>query len=286
MRTLPIRPEPHPGETLASYLNRAAAQLRVSPQALLVRTGLFDDSDSRRPRYVAGWTTALTSQHLQRVSQVLRLSPSTVSGMLLSRYHGIAIDTSELRLGEEATPERRWLPYWVYSNGSPVCPQCLGESGGAWRLAWKLRWSFACTMHGRLLVDTCPSCERRPSLERGTRSTHTFAAPSILLAPAACRLPKRPLEGAAKRGRELCGHPLEAVSATSLTSWPGLLDAQRRIDQALGGTSVRVFGREVPPLTYFHNLRSLCTMLLVVGFPEDVRLSTPTFCSPRSMAPI
>ena len=273
-RTLPVRPDPHPDETLASYFIRAAAHLGVPPQTLLIRTGLLGGSDHGNISYVPGWTIALGTRELRRVSDVTRLPEAAVSGMLLSRYDGVALDLFDLRSDYARTWEHAWAAHWIYFTGSHVCPRCLEESGGAWRLAWKLPWSFACVKHGCLLADTCPSCRRRLSLE--TNRAHALAAPSLRSDPTSCRLPKHPVGVRAKRDNKLCGYPLGDLKVEALASWPSLVETQRHINEALKGLPQRVLQQEVPPLEYFGNLRSLCTMLLVAGSPEATATLPPT----------
>ena len=47
-------------------------------------------------------------------------------------------------------------------DGSRYCPQCLAARNGRWMLSWRLPWSFACTVHGTVLLDDCPACGRAP----------------------------------------------------------------------------------------------------------------------------
>lgn len=47
---------------------------------------------------------------------------------------------------------------WGRVYGSRFCPDCLAASGGAWKLRWRLVWTFACLQHRCLLVDRCPRC--------------------------------------------------------------------------------------------------------------------------------
>ncbi len=47
---------------------------------------------------------------------------------------------------------------WGWQTSSRFCPRCLAESGGRWRLDWRLNWLVACREHRTLLTDTCPVC--------------------------------------------------------------------------------------------------------------------------------
>lgn len=270
-RTLPVRPDSSPGESLLGYVNRAAALLGVSPLALMGRIGLRDES--AKQRYLPGWGISLPVEALERFCTVTRLSKEQVSSMLLSSYDGIAVDLSGPNFAERGTWEYAWQRQWVYFVGTHACPSCLAQSGGVWRLAWKLPWSFACNVHGALLADTCPSCDRRIALE--TLTAHKPAAPSHLLEPTVCRQPAKAHEGLKGHFKEMCEYPLERIEVQSLTSWPSLIKLQYRIDQALAGTTQYSLGREVSPLEYFFDLRSICAMLLDVGLTEDLQEKLP-----------
>lgn len=266
-RTLPIRIEPRPGESIASYINGCSSQLNVPPLQLLVRTGLR--TGGRGYRWLPGWGVTLSKYAMDRFSYVTRLPRDLVSDMLLSYYDGVAIDLSGLPPGKSPNWGHVAQRQWAYFTGSHVCPSCLDETGGAYQLKWKLPWSFACAKHSCLLVDTCPSCQERISLEE--RSCHTFSAASVLLDPAACR---RLLAGgtgpARKSGRVRCGYPLQTAKAQFLLRWPKVLEAQRRVDEALKGKPQSVLGKPMPSPHYFADLRSLCAMLLYMGVPEEL----------------
>ncbi|GAB3107060.1 hypothetical protein GCM10027160_03240 [Streptomyces calidiresistens] len=43
------------------------------------------------------------------------------------------------------------------AGGSRHCPACLEQTGGRWKLSWRLGWSFACLEHGCLPADARPA---------------------------------------------------------------------------------------------------------------------------------
>ena len=103
---------------------------------------------------------------LRTFARATRLDVAQVKEMLLERYHGRAVDLSGLEPTDAASFRKIALHEWAYFSGSHLCPRCVGEDRGAWQLAWKLPWSFACVRHRILLVDTCPRCGRRTGLSR------------------------------------------------------------------------------------------------------------------------
>ena len=188
--------------------------------------------------------------------------------MLVSQYNGTAIDLSALR--SQAPPSFRSvaLGQWVYFSKSHCCPRCLEESGGVWKLCWKLPWSFACVRHGGLLLDKCPSCGGRTGLETyGERITPAYRA--LVLDPATCRNPQPGGQTESRRSPVPCGHLLANVEVPALDLWPSLLKTQSRLDQVLDGYSETVCGETVSPYEYLRCLRSLCAMLLSFGAMKD-----------------
>lgn len=188
--------------------------------------------------------------------------------MLLSSYDGVALDLCRVLDKQEASWEHSWHDHWLRIVEAAFCPYCLGETGGAWMLSWKLACSFACTAHGCLLVDLCPSC-RGPASLTG-RESHSFVSPSRRLPPTACRRSVIRKPGPKKRPASPCAFPLETADAVPLAAWPTLLRTQELLDQAISGEHQRVLDREVSSLEYLRDLRSLCRMILAVGLPEDI----------------
>jgi AraC-like DNA-binding protein len=158
-RTLPIRVQPIPGEALDSWFTALAHRLHTSLGDLLPVLGL-----PRRPRtpgshlheIPAHWTVLLRPVETASIATATGTEPHFIEAMTLSRYDGTAllIDSTTRRVNRKRL--------WGRSTGSRFCPDCLAASGGRWQLSWRLGWSFACTVHRRLLADVCPRCERIP----------------------------------------------------------------------------------------------------------------------------
>ena len=134
-RTLPLRVPPVPGEALDSWLEALARRHQVTVGTLVTALGWH------MPGSPGGLVAGIPAQVLRRLEHQAGLPAGRLDGAVLDRY---------LPLG----PVRR--------RGSRYCPSCLAERDGRWLLAWRLGWTFACTTHGVLLCDTCPSCGQAP----------------------------------------------------------------------------------------------------------------------------
>ena len=134
-RTLPLRVPPVPGEAIDSWLEALARRHQVTVGTLTAALGW------PLPASPGGLVTGIPAQVLRRLEHQAGLAAGRLDDAVLDRY---------LPLG----PVRR--------RGSRYCPSCLAERDGRWLLSWRLGWTFACTAHGVLLCDTCPSCGQAP----------------------------------------------------------------------------------------------------------------------------
>ena len=148
LRTFPLRTAPRPGESLDSWLEAAAVRLHVTMAELYEAMG-FASPHSELWRHIV---LRPTDTELAAISATTGLTPGQVRAMTLSRYAGIAvgIDSDTGRFAP-TTP-------WGRVHGSRFCPHCLRATGGAWKLQWRLIWTFACLEHCCLLADFCPDC--------------------------------------------------------------------------------------------------------------------------------
>ena len=134
-RTLPLRVPPVPGEALDSWLEALARRHQVTVGTLVTALGWH------MPGSPGGLVAGIPAQVLRRLEHQAGLSAGRLDDAVLDRYLPLA------------AARRR---------GSRYCPSCLAERDGRWLLAWRLGWTFACTVHGVLLCDTCPSCGQAP----------------------------------------------------------------------------------------------------------------------------
>jgi hypothetical protein len=145
---MPVRLTPAPGEAIDSWLEATAIAMDLSLGAVVRWSDLPTVS---KPQ----WISWMPRRQLSAIAMATGRSAQDISNMTLAAY-----DTRALRLDAASH-----LPDGTFPFGplfwSRFCPDCLAESGGRWRLAWRLGWSFACTTHHRLLADRCPSCHER-----------------------------------------------------------------------------------------------------------------------------
>jgi hypothetical protein len=146
-RTLPLRVTPAAGEALDSWLEALAVRFDV-PLGDICRQFGIPYQGSHRPR----WLLWVSADERRWIADATGIDPDRVGHCTLSTYDhkAVEIDYTKAVLNP-AFPFTRHV-------GSRYCPLCLAESGGRWRLCWRLGWAFACLRHNCLLVDDCPRC--------------------------------------------------------------------------------------------------------------------------------
>jgi len=152
VRSLPIRLAPIAGEALDSWLEALAHRNATAFGDLLAAVGL----NPYHGMATNGWIVALAPEQESTISAATDVSPGVLTTMTLAHYAGRAVN-----IHPETPTLKRAFP-WGNANGSRYCTACLMDTGGRWQLSWRLGWSFACTEHHRLLVDTCPRCGAVP----------------------------------------------------------------------------------------------------------------------------
>jgi hypothetical protein len=148
VRTLPLRVTPAAGEAIDSWLERIAHRSNVTWQELRITQGRVIPAKT----YADRWTGRLTAQQCTTLSMVTGVDPDALRSMTLESYSAIAA-------GFEPYTGREAAVYpWRHCHASRFCPFCLMETGGAWRLVWRMVWFFACPRHHCLLAHRCPEC--------------------------------------------------------------------------------------------------------------------------------
>ncbi|WP_082931718.1 TniQ family protein [Mycolicibacterium setense] len=209
-RTLPFRVAPSPGEALDSWLEALAHRYKVPFGDVLHQCGI----SASRP---GAWMRQLDRDTVARIAYVAGISLDDVDAMALPRADGSPPAAANSSLA-------RILPSgpWDWRANSRYCPRCLDDTGGRWKLAWRINWTFACLAHHCLLVDVCPECGcgQRRSVHPLTRVPH----------PGQCRGVRRRDTAGALR---FCGARLGSTQSIDLSGSPILLEAQRQVTDIL-----------------------------------------------------
>lgn len=272
VRRLPLSVKPVVGESFVSYLDRLSSDLDVPLSSVLRAVGMLRGCKV----FPADYGVSLRSDQLQDFAYAAGLCPTEIAMALLNRFEGSAFTSRSDGVGR-----RRAVKYsWAYFNGSHFCPACLSERPGAWRLDWKLPWSFACTRHGMLLLDICPMCGGRPGAGPAGR-LNTPAPPSRVPQPGICSNARAATHAgvvAQRRPGELCKQVFASLVGEPLDHGGRLLEVQRQLDYVLVGHHVQIAGRTQTVREYFEDLRQLCLLILWGGEPEDLG-ELPSFAS-------
>ncbi|GBF03879.1 hypothetical protein DAERI_010051 [Deinococcus aerius] len=272
-RVLNFRVPVIPGETLGSYLIRLSTglPLKLPLVTLMAHTGLIDEDHVKSIGHAFG--VVLEEDRLREFARLTRLDEETVRGMLLSVYHGVAVDLSGVDPGDANSVRLAAKDGWAFFTTTRVCPCCVGENR-ALLVRWKLVLTFACTKHAVLLADLCPRCGKPFGGIRHEWGGAPLYA-SLIPQPGVCY--NAPPPGAVGEGRSArpCGQDLARVQTIDLRPYPRVLNTQRRIDQALSGPTTRYLGEDRPTLMYAENLRALCASILYGAFAEDLGPGLP-----------
>ncbi|MDT0421126.1 TniQ family protein [Streptomyces evansiae] len=117
-------------------------------------------------------------------------------------------------------------PRWRRHKGSRYCPTCLTETGGRWQLSWRNPWTFACTRHAQLLVETCEGCGQRPH----PAGRH----PAGVTNPSRCTM-ARDLARGSKGARLPCHTDLTTPVAQPIPADGQIIRAQHYVDMIVRG---------------------------------------------------
>lgn len=266
IRPLPTRQAPVPGEAFASFVHRLAAHYDVSLLTMLEHVGLVTLGGTVT---IPNFGVYLDDRSVDSFCRATRLSQEVIRSTLLSHYNGLAIDLSQFNPNDRRSLRAIAMTQWAYFWGSHFCPACLADDEGAWRLVWKLPWSFACVRHNSLLVDTCPSCGLRAG---NGRSDHSLTPVFMSQVPlAGCCGHARPQVPVAKgRAAVRCDFRLFNARSVDLSGAPRVLNSQQRINTMLACAGATDAGRKAEIRTYFAELRSLAALTLFCGKVDDL----------------
>ena len=240
-------------EAFASHVDRLSHRLDLPRHAIYRATGI---EDTRAPTGLPGYGAFLSAERLHAYAYATNLEPESVRSSLLLRFEGIIPEIDRWSRTGTLALKASYAQTWLYVWGSNLCPRCLNDSGGAWKITWKLPWVFACLEHKLLLFGTCPGCRQR--LGRPSSSGHPrVPLRQVVAQPGTCT--NIVLQG--NRVHE-CGHQLTSAAAADLEGDATILGTQRLVFAALNGHSLELAGRAVTSRTFFSELRVLTQLLL------------------------
>lgn len=251
---------PVPGEAFGSYVDRLAAWHKVNRVVMLYWLGLLEDEKYHR---IPGFGIFLNRVSLERFSVASQLPRPVVAKMLLSVYDGISIDLSAVIFENSDSLRICTFLEWAYFSGSHACPHCLREEYGAWKLAWKLPWTFACLKHRCYLVSHCPACQTR--LSKGQIGQISPLWVKHVPNPGHC-INQRSGD---RKGRTAMPCNYDLTTIPTITASSEALNLQRTLNKYLEGGAITILGNAVSPLDYFHNLRAMCALILRCADPKD-----------------
>lgn len=284
MTSPPILPrslEPLADESLFGFLLRLGHRLEQPPHFLAKAAGLTIGSGAAS-RIPTGLALRLGPEQVDRFARASQLDHDEVINLTMvslgSRYPpadyivGPGRHGPQLRQAQGLPSLRRWMS----THPARFCPECLaGHSaietthGGSWRKLWHLPVAFACPLHRRLLVATCPACGGRPAASSGL-----IASSVEILHPVQCRSPIPSTEPHPRHAPRVCGQRLDLPQPTQQASaiTPILLPLQARLLALLdeqGPATTTSVGKQVPISHYMMDLR-LVSVLVRASWPIAV----------------
>lgn len=251
---------PVPGEAFGSYVDRLASNHKVIRSVMYRWLGLRENGKYHR---IHGFGILLDQVSLERFSIASQLPRPVIAKMLLSAYDGISIDLSASSY-DNPDSVRMWaFSEWAYFCGSHACPHCLGEDHGAWKLAWKLPWTFTCIKHQCYLIAHCPACRTR--LSQGTLGSISPRWGTYVPKPGHCINQRRTNIG----GSLVIPCDYDLVRIPTIAASLETIRFQRTLDGYLDGASTTILGNVVSSLNYFRELRAMCALVLRCTEPSD-----------------
>lgn len=257
VRTLPIRIDPVDGEAIDSWVEAIAHRTHTAFGDLLTAVGL----SPYNAMGTSAWIVCLNADEAAAISTATGITHDVLETMTLQHYSGRAV-----RIKPDSRMLSRAFP-WGRGRGSRFCPTCLEETGGRWQLAWRLGWTFACTIHNCLLADACPHCG---AVQR--RRTHIG---DIIPQPGRC---SHPAPDAIGRTPPRCGADLTTASAASFDADHPVIHAQRIVNTVLDRETVTFGAYQTVPqprLNVLADIRAVAGRALAYATPQDLEAVIP-----------
>ena len=176
----------HRDEWLHSAISRWAWQtFGVSRSALFDAFGLSKTPQSA----IAALGTRLLPEIASNISYATGITEQRLRGATMESLDEKFLLLMDRGDGQRSAAVSRLGP-WSWQAGTRYCPDCLRQQPGVFRVHWRSPWVFICTVHRRVLLDACPSCQGEIVEMRG-RNTDAFD-------PSTCRASTAP-KGATRR---------------------------------------------------------------------------------------
>lgn len=237
---LPVSVELGAGESIESWLERLADANGLTTAALLNQVHGADDVSTR----FLGLAPAPAT-----VARIARLVGSTVAEVrsaTVAAFEDTGVDLRGLDAEERHSFRGVAARGWPPRHGTQVCPECLREDG-RWQVRWKLPIVSVCAGHETFLVERCPGCNR-PFRD------HRHSALRPVGASVTCGNPLG--SGPARQCTQ------DVVDLVVASAGRECVAMQRRVDGALDGRPMRVWGLPTPGAEYLTDLRHLAVLLL------------------------
>ncbi|WP_199527595.1 TniQ family protein [Pseudoalteromonas sp. bablab_jr004] len=151
--TLPVHPQPIPGELFSSWVYRAA---RANGQNVTSFCHLL--LPELKKRYY-DLDSAVNKEALLKLCQLLRTPYQRAWETTLDSYAGLLYASVTPKANRKACVLHTGIAENIFKRFSlQYCPLCLGEKVSYYRKVWRVSFITVCTKHGCKLHDRCPKC--------------------------------------------------------------------------------------------------------------------------------
>ncbi len=237
------------GESIDSWLERVADANGLTTATLL---NLVHGAGEVSTRFLS---LAPAERTVSRIACLTGSTLAEVRSATVAAFEDAGVDLCGLDAEDRDSFREVAARGWPPRHGTQLCPRCLQEDG-RWQVRWRLPIVAVCARHEMFLVETCPGCGRpfrdhRHSVLRPVGASGTCGNPSGA--------------GPARQ----CTYELVRIEGVHAEA--ECVAMQGRIDTALDGGPVRVWGGAVLGADYLADLRHLTCLLLHLACQPGAR---------------